>query len=111
VPAPEFTPDVEGRYEFQAATSYAGGRTCGQRVVVMAGPVIRTDPPPLVEPGKFPVYVPTVAGRRYRLEYTDSLCQVAWRPGPWVVGDGSEMKLTDPDATAAQRHYRVAWEE
>lgn len=110
VPAPEFTPDAEGRYEVHATTAYAGGQTCVQRVVVLAGPVIRTDPPPLPASGQFSVHVTSAPGRNYRLEYTDSLCQVNWVAFPWVAGDGSDLKLTDPAATATQRFYRVRWE-
>jgi hypothetical protein len=58
--------------------------------------------------GIFGVPQQTVPGRRYTLEYTDSLPTTNWTPLPPIIGDGAMHILSDPGAAAArQRFYRL----
>jgi hypothetical protein len=57
--------------------------------------------------GVFGVPQQTVPGRRYILEYTDSLPTTKWIPLPPIIGDGSILTLSDPGAAATQRFYRL----
>ena len=55
----------------------------------------------------FGVGVPTVVGKTYILEYTDSLPASHWTPLPGVPGDGTVKILSDPSPKAQQRFYRL----
>ncbi len=55
----------------------------------------------------FGVAVPTVAGKNYILEYTDSLPATQWTALPAVPGDGTVKTLSDPSPKAQQRFYRL----
>jgi hypothetical protein len=55
----------------------------------------------------FGVGVPTVIGKTYILEYTDSLPTSQWTPLPGVAGDGSIKILSDPSPKTQQRFYRL----
>ena len=57
--------------------------------------------------GVFGVPQQTIAGKRYILEYTDTLPSTNWTALPPIIGDGSVMTLTDPSATRPQRFYRL----
>jgi hypothetical protein len=59
------------------------------------------------EKGLFRVSVPTVAGLRYVLEFTDGLPATNWTTLLATEGDGTLKVLTDPAATNTQRFYRV----
>jgi hypothetical protein len=58
-------------------------------------------------PNGFTVSLPSRSGRVYRLEYKDSLSDSAWTGLPLVAGSGRDLTLSDPNATGAQRYYRV----
>jgi hypothetical protein len=53
--------------------------------------------------------LPTLSGRTYRVEYTDTLAPISWRLlVDQIPGSGSSIVLTDPGAAAlAQRFYRA----
>jgi hypothetical protein len=51
--------------------------------------------------------VPTIVGKTYILEYTDSLPADSWTPLPGVPGDGTVKILSDPSPKAQQRFYRL----
>jgi len=55
----------------------------------------------------FSLSVQTTFGRNYALDYKNSLAQSDWTELPAVTGNGDVTTLTDPDATGAQRFYRV----
>jgi hypothetical protein len=55
----------------------------------------------------FTVSVPTQMGSRYVLEYAGGLGETAWTAVQTNGGNGGEITLTDPGATAATRFYRV----
>ncbi len=55
----------------------------------------------------FSVAVPTISGRVYGLEFSDSLSPAVWMAAPLVAGNGKLHVLTDPEATVSQRFYRV----
>jgi hypothetical protein len=55
----------------------------------------------------FGVGVPTVVGKSYILEYTDSLPATDWIPLPAVPGDGTIKILSDPSPKTQQRFYRL----
>jgi hypothetical protein len=57
--------------------------------------------------GEFSVAVPTAAGRRYILEFTDSLSDSEWQALPAIQGDGTVKTLSDPSPQSQQRFYRV----
>jgi hypothetical protein len=57
--------------------------------------------------GQFTVVVQTAFGKSYSLEYKDSLSASTWIGLPAVQGNGALKVLTDPNATVAQRFYRV----
>jgi alpha-tubulin suppressor-like RCC1 family protein len=57
--------------------------------------------------GRFTLAQPTVRGRSYRLEHTAVLAGSDWQLLPPVPGDGTVRTLTDPQASAPQRFYRV----
>jgi hypothetical protein len=57
--------------------------------------------------GQFNVFVQTSSGKSYSLEYKDSLSAPTWTGWPAVQGNGTVQVLTDPNATVAQRFYRV----
>jgi uncharacterized delta-60 repeat protein len=67
--------------------------------------------PKLVSPIRngdtFRLSVPTVAGKTYLLEFTDSLTEKNWIPLSETAGDGSLKTLLDADANREQRFYRV----
>ena len=68
-------------------------------------------PPLLVNPGLngtvFTVWLQTVLGKHYILEYKTSLTSTSWTSLPPVPGTGELQALTDPNATSHQRFYRV----
>ncbi len=55
----------------------------------------------------FGVAVPTVTGKTYILEYTDSLSAAHWIALPPVPGDGTIKTLSDPSPKSQQRFYRL----
>jgi hypothetical protein len=55
----------------------------------------------------FGVAVPTVVGRNYILEYTESLSAEEWIALPPVPGDGTLKTLSDPSPKSQQRFYRL----
>jgi uncharacterized delta-60 repeat protein len=55
----------------------------------------------------FGVSIFTVSGRNYALQFKDSLSDNAWRALAPVAGTGDVVTLSDPNATAPQRFYRV----
>src|SRR6185436_2221735 len=74
--------------------------------------VMSSEPvPPLLSgagfnAGEFSITVPTSVGRRYILEFTDSLSG-SWQSLPAVQGDGTVKLLSDPSPNSQQRFYRV----
>jgi len=68
-------------------------------------------PPRLLNPSKngnrFSALVQTVNGREYALEFMDSLAATSWTGVCTNTGDGMLQELADPNATGAQRFYRV----
>jgi uncharacterized delta-60 repeat protein len=62
---------------------------------------------PALERGQFRVLVPTKAGRMYTLQFRQ-LNSSRWNSRPVVMGDGTLMRLVDPDAvSSSHRFYRV----
>jgi hypothetical protein len=59
----------------------------------------------------FSVAVPTRIGKRYVLQFTDSLVDAEWKvvPGAAVDGDGSIMRLADDNPSTSSRFYRIAF--
>ncbi|MEK7674617.1 MAG: Ig-like domain-containing protein, partial [Verrucomicrobiota bacterium] len=55
----------------------------------------------------FNVAVPTISGRTYVLECTDSMVQPDWQPLTEVNGDGTVMRLSDRSPRSTPRFYRV----
>ena len=55
----------------------------------------------------FSVVVPTVSGKTYILEYTESLSEEQWIPLAPVSGDGTLKTLSDPSPQSPQRFYRL----
>ena len=55
----------------------------------------------------FSCAVPTVRGRTYTLQFTDSLSQPGWTPLAPLPGLDALRTLTDPQATNSERFYRV----
>ncbi len=55
----------------------------------------------------FSIAVPTVSGKTYILECTDSLTHGDWKVVTEVVGDGTVKVISDPAASSPQRFYRV----
>ncbi len=71
-------------------------------------------PPALLGPswsgGTFRVSVATIAGRSYVLEYQNAIGAPAntnWTALPTVNGDGTVRQITDPNASATRRFYRL----
>ncbi|MBI4660527.1 MAG: delta-60 repeat domain-containing protein [Verrucomicrobia bacterium] len=61
--------------------------------------------------GDFQVSIPTTErGRRYFLEFTESLSEPAWRRVREIAGTGAPITLTDADRRSTQRFYRLRWE-
>jgi hypothetical protein len=98
--------------EIGVAFSEARLRSVSGQVSVVAPEEEGLSAPPLLaravhRDGVFGVPQQTVAGKRYSLEYTDTLPATNWTALPTVTGDGTVMTLTDPGATTAQRFYRL----
>jgi hypothetical protein len=80
------------------------------------GQVSVTDPPPprltqvVLTNGTFSVAVPTLTGKRYIFEFTDTLPGTNWTPLPPVIGDGKVNILSDPAPSPQKRFYRVKME-
>lgn len=55
----------------------------------------------------FTLRLPGSTGARYTLQFKRTLSEAAWSDLPPVIGDGSVLTLTDPNATNAARFYRV----
>lgn len=54
------------------------------------------------------VTIPSLSGRVYRLEYTDSLASPTWTFLPLVAGNGTHLSLQDPTPhNGKERYYRV----
>jgi Peptidase C10 family/Carboxypeptidase regulatory-like domain/Spi protease inhibitor len=49
----------------------------------------------------------TAAGTNYVLEFKNSLVDMSWQAADQVAGDGSVCTLTDTNASASRRFYRV----
>ena len=67
-------------------------------------------PPATFSGGSALLSLPTLAGRTYRVEFTDTLgTTVAWRPlTDQILGTGAAVPLTDPGAASlTQRFYRA----
>lgn len=85
----------------------AGGNSC---LAIVGEPI---EPPRLGSPrsagGTWQITVPTARGRRYGLEFTESLDNPLWRPAtvPPIPGDGSWRLVTDPQGGGERRFYRV----
>jgi alpha-tubulin suppressor-like RCC1 family protein len=56
---------------------------------------------------RFSALVQTLSPRNYALEYKDSLTATNWTTLCTNAGNGALRMLTDPDATNAQRFYRM----
>jgi hypothetical protein len=63
--------------------------------------------PAAITSTSFGVAVPTVSGKKYILEYTDSLSTEQWIALPAVPGDGTTKTLSDPSPKSQQRFYRL----
>jgi hypothetical protein len=69
----------------------------------------RIDPASLVFDGVgFSFSFPSLAGRRYRVCYTDDLSQPEWLvlPGEWL-GTGAALTVNDERVNSPQRFYKV----
>lgn len=55
----------------------------------------------------FSLSIPSRCGRIFELDYETSLAGTNWTALPYVAGNGTNLILTDPTATDAQRFYRV----
>lgn len=62
---------------------------------------------PAVTAEGFSARVPTINGRVYRLEYSESLLNADWKPLNLVAGTGKPLTLTDRAPLSKQRYYRV----
>jgi hypothetical protein len=51
--------------------------------------------------------VPTLYRKNYALEFKNSLADTNWTALPAVGGNGALQMLSDPDAAAPQRFYRL----
>jgi hypothetical protein len=83
----------------------AFGSADGQVMVVGERPVISCGGD--AAKGAFRISVPSVSGRHYILESSDSLSGADWQAVGAVAGDGSVKTLGDPTPTTQQRFYRV----
>jgi hypothetical protein len=59
--------------------------------------------------GRFSLTVPwSETNRQYRLLYKTNLAESLWQSAhPWLSGNGSNLSLTDLDATNQHRYYRL----
>ena len=62
---------------------------------------------PRRQAGQFSLWVQTVAGRTYDLEYVTSLGTDTWATAARLRGNGARQMLLDSAATGPQRFYRV----
>ena len=73
--------------------------------------VVETAAPQLTQPvfarGAFGVPLQTAPGKRYILEFTDTLPATNWTALPAIEGDGAVKTLNDPSPHGTQRFYRV----
>jgi hypothetical protein len=53
------------------------------------------------------VWLSTVRGHRYILEFSDALPATNWTALPAITGDGTAKVLTAPAPPNGQRFYRV----
>jgi alpha-tubulin suppressor-like RCC1 family protein len=56
---------------------------------------------------RFALHIQTLSGRRYVLEFSDSLTYPQWQPLVERVGDGTVITMTDDNAVTTQRFYRI----
>ena len=59
------------------------------------------------ESDHFAIAFPTRSGSEYALEYKMRLKDRVWTPSKIVSGNGSEIIVTEPASTEAQRFYRI----
>jgi ELWxxDGT repeat protein len=87
----------------------AGGRAHSLALLGAAPPPRALSLLPCEAPdaGSFSVSLPTVSGQTYFLETKRTLSETDWSILLAVFGDGSVKTLTDPNASAPQRFYRV----
>jgi len=57
--------------------------------------------------GGVAISFPTVRGKTYALEYSNSLVPADWQPVGSVAGDGAEQTLLDAGGPPGQRFYRI----
>jgi hypothetical protein len=73
--------------------------------------VVEVAPPTLRDvayvQGSVRVACPTVAGKRYTLEFSNVLPAIQWTALPTIIGDGSVTLLVDPSPSSQQRFYRI----
>ena len=62
---------------------------------------------PTVSGGNFQFTYPTVAGRKYSVEFKNSLSDATWQAQPAIDGDGSVKSFGAPVSGASARFYRV----
>jgi autotransporter-associated beta strand protein len=76
----------------------------GTNSVSVTGPVLSA---PAFDDGAFQVFVQTLNGKNYTLEFTDQLPATNWNDGQSVNGDNTVHALIDSSVTNSQRFYRV----
>jgi hypothetical protein len=105
LPPGEITPPAELTH----VIGMAGGSFHGLALTAktaMDAPTIRGL---RIADGTWNVQVSTQRGRKYRLEFADSLAEPVWRtpPCPPTPGNNSLPTLADPDGPTQARFYRV----
>jgi|GEM_PF-5458646 len=79
---------------------------CLIQTAVHAGPRTSASGPAAQRPVSF---APIVAGRRYVVQFANSLSPANWQPltGASQSENGDTRTVTDPNGTAPRRFYRV----
>jgi hypothetical protein len=102
--------DWNGQCDFGAGVSNVVAIAAGNsHSVLLEGN--RLAPPQLLYPirkaKQFSIWVQTMYGKNYALEYTTALAGSNWVRVTTVHGNGARQFFVDPAATGLQRYYRV----
>lgn len=105
---PTFTPDLADLYVFELlATNTAGHASLHELRLVAEGEAPVRLTVVAWGPDGFTVRLPSVSGRTYALEYSESLEPSSWTTSPPVMGTGEPLSLTHSALLGTRRFFRV----
>ncbi len=92
--------------DYSVVVSNSGGSVTSSVAVLTVVPPTPVTPV-FTASGGFALSVQSVVGKTYALEYKDSLADANWTPLTGVPGNGGPVSLSDANAPATRRFYRI----